>query len=638
MNSFGFGGSNAHAVVDDAYNYMKSRRITGKHCTVQSPPGLADLPNAKPPSVPAVDNSHINVCNRTSSKSRPKLFVLSASEEAGLKRLAATYHEHLQKLVDSSDTYLDNLSYTLSIKRSNLLWKSFLLAESVLDLQQNLLSKLSAPVRSFSRELNLGFVFTGQGAQWFDMGRELAIYPIFRNSLQSAELYLKTLGCEWSLTGIIQPVPYLMSPDVDWIEEFFRSKESSNVNDPAYAQPLCTALQIALLDLFSDWNIFPTRVVGHSSGEIAAAYSAGGLSRESAWKISYYRGALASRLSKENLVSGSMIAIALSEPSVLPYLSMIATKLGPDRLAVGCVNSPSSVTITGDDECVDALKVLMDCEQIFARKLKVNVAYHSMHMNRISSEYRKLIQDVVPPGCKSAQQTIPVFFSSVTGLEIPTSRLAQPDYWVENLVSKVKFSDALCQMCSYPVQRESSIEDSSSTALLTHLVEIGPHPALRRPVKETLDEIPGSGEIEYNAALAHGVSALQSVLVLAGQLHCRGRTVNITAVNSPEMQRSRLQILPDLPEYPFNHSQSYWHESRLSLNYRFRRHGRRELLGLPTTDWNSSEGKWRNIIRVSESPWIQDHKVDRRPPRKTYCDALMLSSSLMALWSTRRRE
>lgn len=191
MNSFGYGGSNAHAVLDDAYNYMKSREITGKHCTVRSPPRIEDWPTASPPMVDS------------SPKPRTRLFVWSASEEAGLKRLATSYHEHLQTLADHSDTYLDKLSYTLSTKRSNLLWKSFLLAESVSDLQQNLLSRLSTPVRSFSRDLNLGFVFTGQGAQWFDMGRELIIYPIFRNSLQSAEAYLKTLGCEWSLTGMI---------------------------------------------------------------------------------------------------------------------------------------------------------------------------------------------------------------------------------------------------------------------------------------------------------------------------------------------------------------------------------------------------------------------------------------------------
>lgn len=386
------------------------------------------------------------------------------------------------------------------------------------------------------------------------------------------------------------------------------------MNEPAYAQPLCTALQIALLELFSDWSISPTRVIGHSSGEIAAAYSAGGLSRESAWKIAYFRGALVSRLSKENSRTGSMIAIALSESSILPYLDVIASKFGPARLAVGCVNSPSNVTITGDDECVDALKVLMDSEQVFVRKLKVKVAYHSMHMNGISSEYKNSIQDIVPPGCESAQQTMPVFFSSVTGFEIPTSRLSQPEYWVENMVSKVNFSDALCQMFSYPFQRKPNVENSISTALPTHLVEIGPHPALRRPIKETLDKIPGSEKIEYHAALAHDVSALQSALALAGQLHCRGRTVNITAINNPELQRSRLQILPDLPEYPFNHSQLYWLESRLSKNFRFRKHGRHELLGLPTTDWNASEGRWRNIIRVSENPWIKDHKVGRHGP------------------------
>lgn len=392
-------------------------------------------------------------------------------------------------------------------------------------------------------------------------------------------------------------------------DELFQSEKLSNVHDPAYSQPLCTALQIALVELLSDWNIAPIAVVGHSSGEIAAAYCAGGLSRESAWKIAFYRGFLAGRLARETSTTGSMAVVALSESSLRPFLAEITAQLGPNRLAIGCANSPTNNTITGDEECIDALKVLMDQENVYIRKLKVNVAYHSAHMNAIASEYLGLIKDLDPLNPQPAGKEMPIMISSVTGHYIPREHLSQSEYWVKNMVSKVKFWDALSQMCSNPLLDTIGIGDKTYPALPNYLVEIGPHSALRRPINETLNHISKSDGIGYSTALVKGVSALQSSLQLAGQLRCRGCRVDLVAVNSPGVEESKLQILTDLPEYVFNHSQRYWLESRLSSNFRFRKFGRHELLGLPANDWNRLEGKWRNIIRHAENPWIQDHKV-----------------------------
>ena len=98
------------------------------------------------------------------------------------------------------ESYLNNLAYTLSGKRSSLPWKSFIMGASVKDLQENLLTNLSKPVRS-STGPNLAFVFTGQGAQWHAMGRELSAYPVYESSLQRFDSVLKSLRCEWSLIG-----------------------------------------------------------------------------------------------------------------------------------------------------------------------------------------------------------------------------------------------------------------------------------------------------------------------------------------------------------------------------------------------------------------------------------------------------
>lgn len=402
------------------------------------------------------------------------------------------------------------------------------------------------------------------------------------------------------------PLTHPRQLTTETVDELHRDKELSSVNRAQYGQPMCTALQVALVELLSEWNLLPTAVVGHSSGEIAAAYCAGGLSRESAWKVAYFRGALAALLAESKQRDGSMIAVGLSESDIQPYLGEVMARFGPDRLSIGCINSPKNVTVTGDRECVDALKTLMDEQGIFARKLGVSVAYHSSHMADIASEYRSLIDDIVPRGGHSpASGRLPAMFSSVTGKHATTEQLADADYWVANMVSPVKFSDALSELCASLSSTTSNQLDGGQT----RLIEIGPHAALRRPTKETLSANPTLNEFTYDTVLEQNVSAVRSTLELVGRLHCGGCAIDLLAINSPGRQESDLQLLPDLPEYPFNHAQSYWIESRLSRNFRFRERPRHELLGVPSPDWNALEAKWRNIIRMSDTPWIKDHNV-----------------------------
>ncbi len=178
-------------VVDDAYHYLKSRGFAAKHHSVEFPPG-----SSNGSSVPV---------GSLSTPYRSRLYVLSTSDEGGLNRLAASYEKLLQDAHHEmySDRYLDNLAYTLSDRRSNLPWKCFLVAHSIDSVREGLTtSQLSKPVRASSGlHTILGFIFTGQGAQWYAMGRELLIYPTFQNSLRSAEKYFQTLGSKWLLIG-----------------------------------------------------------------------------------------------------------------------------------------------------------------------------------------------------------------------------------------------------------------------------------------------------------------------------------------------------------------------------------------------------------------------------------------------------
>ena len=352
---------------------------------------------------------------------------------------------------------------------------------------------------------------------------------------------------------------------------------------------------MALVDLLASWNIRPSAVVGHSSGEIAAAYCVGGLSRESALNVAYYRGTLASRLvERSNQSRGSMMAVALSEREIQKYFSQVTEK---GNIAVGCVNSPTNVTVTGTEAVIERLKRITDREQIFSRILPIGVAYHSPEMNQVAEEYLTLIQDI--GHSKPRAQPIPMY-SSVTGLNISVHRLSQGEYWVKNMVSKVRFSDALSQMCRSLGTKEKLSKD---TGVVDHLIEIGPQAALRRPIKETL------GQIGYNSALKLDTSASQTLVDLAGSLCCLGCSIDLLAVNNlPE--GTDVKMLTDLPPYPFNHSRTYWHESRISKNFRFRKFPPHELLGTPSSDWNQLEAKWINTIKLVENPWIKDHKFN----------------------------
>ena len=134
-----------------------------------------------------------------------ELFVWSASDELGLKRLIDAYNKHFFRafVFTKDESYFRNLAYTFCVKRSSSPWKSFSIASSISELEQNLQNKLSKPVRSTAQRFKLEFIFTGQGAQWHAMGRELMVYPIFRNSFREAGLYLNRIGCQWSLLGKI---------------------------------------------------------------------------------------------------------------------------------------------------------------------------------------------------------------------------------------------------------------------------------------------------------------------------------------------------------------------------------------------------------------------------------------------------
>lgn len=303
-----------------------------------------------------------------------------------------------------------------------------------------------------------------------------------------------------------------------------------------------------------------------------------------------------------------MVSVGLSEEGISPYLNLLALRFGDGGVVVGCINSPRNVTLTGDESQIDALISLLDKGGVLNRKLKVDVAYHSPHMATIAADYLQSIQELERGESIDNISMI----STVNGNTISLPELQQSEYWVKNMTCPVRFSDSLTKICSSTATKITKKLGANNRDIdsVTDILEIGPHSALQGPIKDTLSSLARS-DIAYQSAMVRNVSAIDTVLAAAGRLHCAGHAINISEINHPGKEPGDgLLALPDLPQYHFDHSKSYWHESRLSKEgYRLRQHPRLDLLGTRVPDWNPLEARWRKFMRVSETPWIRDHKV-----------------------------
>lgn len=369
--------------------------------------------------------------------------------------------------------------------------------------------------------------------------------------------------------------------------------------DDQIGQPICTALQIALVDLLFSWNIQPQCVVGHSSGEIAAAYAVGALSQESATAVAYHRGLLSPKV-KQSGMQGSMMAVGLSESESQVEITESVQEHG--KVVIACVNSPRSVTLSGDSVAVAALQKRLHAKGVFARMLQVDTAYHSHHMHMISAEYLAALQKAGVAALDATDRTL--MFSSVTE-ELITCDTLGADYWVSNLVGTVRFSQALRNMCLDKAQGTGR-----AAPRVDILLEIGPHALFKGSVNDVLkDTFEEASRIQYLSLLTRNKTADVTALSAIGQLSARGHPVDLHAVNFPTDNTDRPVVLTDLPRYPWNHTRSYWWESRLSRDYRFRQFPRTDILGAPVSDWNPMEPRFRNFLRLREQPWLRDHVV-----------------------------
>ncbi|KAJ6109586.1 hypothetical protein N7486_001821 [Penicillium sp. IBT 16267x] len=578
VNNFGYGGSNAHVIMEDANGLSQNRSVNGK-CNG----GVNKTINGVDP----------HATGTTGDKY--KLLIVSAKDEHAHENMVARLAEFLrqkeQHRLQDTETLLESLVYTLGQRRTmfpRMAAYPVPITQGLEGVAKVLETPKFRPSRSAQRP-RIGMVFTGQGAQWHAMGRELiTAYPVYKASLEEADGYLRDLGADWSL-----------------MEELGRDIEASKVNLTAFSIPICAAVQIALVRLLETWGITPSAVTSHSSGEIAAAYTVGAISLRLAMGIAYYRSRLAAEMTLDGPIKGGMLAVGLGHLDVEQYLERLT---GDPRAVVACINSPSSTTVAGDIAAIEELETLLTAEDVFARRLRVDTAYHSHHMEPVAESYRQALCKMPREEPKTKRLTSIAFASPVTGYRMTSTRaIADPEHWVGSLMQSVQFVDAFIEM----VQGDLSADAASHSVDI--IVEVGPHTALGGPIQEilTLEDFEGI-KLPYYGSLVRHAHAVESLQILASNLLKEGYPLDIEAVNFPQGRSQNVRILTDLPSYPWNHQTRHWLEPRFNLGYRQRDHPPHELLGSLVPGTNPEAPVWRHILRATESPWVQDHVIQSK--------------------------
>ena len=341
--------------------------------------------------------------------------------------------------------------------------------------------------------------------------------------------------------------------------------------------------------------------VGHSSGEIAAAYSAGLISREYAWSLAYFRGQATTIESNGRPLSPeqSMLAVTLPVSQCQHYIQRHNLQTS---VFIGCINSARNTTLTGRRESLKHLETVFQQDGILARALSVSRAYHSPFVKSCGPLYRRhLLSTTAPKHLNASGPQVPMY-SSVSGASSNID-VSDPEYWIRNLISPVDFAASI----------KAALESRAGHSARTVFLEIGPHPALKRAIQDNLEGLEGHGTVEYLQTLSRGRSATQDLLKTAGKLQIGGYDLALGEINLMHNTRSPPRPLVDLPSYPFKHSQRYWFESRRSLLFRTQKYPRHPLLGRREVDWNPLLPSWTCVIRASEHPWILDHTIGHSP-------------------------
>ncbi len=410
INSFGFGGANGICILEE---YQ---------------------PN------------HHNQYSRPISTDSEYLFPLSARSTDALEKLVEEVNVSLtENTINSYD-----LAANLSVRRTHFGIRSSIVAKdqtSLLEALKNFDVKENLNQLSGNKEHRILMVFAGQGTQWAGCAKALyASNPVFKRTIDAIEEY-------WNQYA-----------DFSLRDACFNSAQEE-LNECELAQPAIFMVQCALVETFKTWGVYADGVIGHSAGEMAAAYASGALSLEDASRLVFYR----AQLQQRTAGSGRMLAIALDLEGVEALLTEMGITFRGDQaqVEIACINAPASVVICGPQENLNPIVVELTKRNNQKKLLAGNIAFHSTAMNQIKEDLLSSLQ-FLDLGVFNAN--VP-FISSVTGKV--TSRL-DSQYWWSNIRQPVQFYEA--------------IKTAEKTIQPTIVLEVAPHHALTPIIRQCFEQ------------------------------------------------------------------------------------------------------------------------------------------------------
>nr|WP_269785841.1 type I polyketide synthase [Streptomyces antimycoticus] len=477
VSSFGMSGTNAHAIIEQPPADGEERNE-------------AEDPDGEGPAEPAV-----------------LPWTLSAKTTDALRGQAERLHTLLEA---DPGLALTDIGHSLATTRATFEQRAVLLAgdrDGFLSALRTLAEDGEGPtvVRGASAAGKLALLFTGQGSQRLDMGRELYdAYPVFAEALDDACWYLEE---------------QLEHPLLDVLFAEEGSPEAALLDRTDYTQPALFAVEVALYRLVESWGLRPELLAGHSIGELAAAHVAGVLSLEDAAALVAARG----RLMQELPAGGAMIAVQASEDEVLPLLAG-----HEDRIGIAAVNGPHSVVVSGEEDAALEIAASFEERGRKTKRLTVSHAFHSPLMEGMLAEFRRVAQvlDYAPP-------RIPVV-STVTGRVATAEELCSPEYWVRHVREAVRFLDGV-----------RTLADKGATTFL----ELGPDAVLTAMAQDCLPDADGTA---YAATLRGGRPEAETLTGAVALAYVRGKKADWAAPYATTGARTI-----DLPTYAFQR-QRYW--------------------------------------------------------------------------------
>jgi acyl transferase domain-containing protein/acyl carrier protein len=520
VNSFGFGGANAHVVLAAA-------PAAAIHPTAPTPDGRAELVaiSARSPEALAALASAYRTRLADDARPQPALAALAAT--ASLRR---SHHAHrLSLVVHSRQELADHLA-------------AFHAGEERPGVRRGTLST--------GRKRRLAWVFSGMGPQWWAMGRQLlAEEPLFRS--------------------VVARCDELLSRHADWslLAELTADEPASRMAETQISQPASFALQVALAALLRSWGSEPDAIVGHSTGEVAAAYVAGVLSLEEATRVIYHRSSLQHRTTGQ----GKLVAVDLPLDTARQAIA------GYPGLSIAAINGPSSVSLAGDPEALATVVETLRDRGVFCRFLRVDVPFHSHYMDPLRDDLLAALDNLAAGPAK-----LPLY-STVTAGRVDGPELGAA-YWWRNVREPVFFAAAIERMSA----------DGCDVFL-----EIGAHPVLSASIGECLRHCGREGAVL--ATLRRQSEERAALLGALGGLYALGLPVELRELFPPRWTPA------ELPLYPWQRER-YWDESPESVRERFGA-APHPLLGRRLT---AAHPTWQAKLDSRSAPYLVDHRIHGR--------------------------